>query len=487
MRRAHERERVVGIAWYASDADGTGGRLRDRPEDFRVREIETVDPAPVDADPGDYPYLLVRARLRGWDTNDFVGRLSNALGMSRERVSWAGTKDKRAITTQLFALRGVGPGDVADLPAVRDADVEVVGRFGRALAFGDLAGNDFEVCVRDPGRPENATGVTADLRAFAAGDAPGVREGRDEADGGGADGPGTGGGVTEGGGDDGASAVTVAVPNYFGHQRFGSRRPVTHEVGLRILRDDWRGAVRAYCGNPADAEPADTRESRRFVDEQFERATPDWRAAADRLPARLGHERAMLSRLAEADEADPSPATCRAALSAVPSNLRRLFVNAAQSYVFNRVVSERLSRGTSLVRPVPGDVVCFPDRSAPGDLAVPDVDRSQRVDSGNLDAVARHCARGRAFVTAPLVGTETTLGAGRPDDLVRAVLDDLDLAPADFDLPGSFASRGTRRPVLVRTAVTVRRTPLTFAFALPHGAYATVLLREYLKVDPLDL
>ncbi|MFB6157628.1 MAG: tRNA pseudouridine(13) synthase TruD, partial [Haloferacaceae archaeon] len=98
-----------------------------------------------------------------------------------------------------------------------------------------------------------------------------------------------------------------------------------------------------------------------------------------------------------------------------------------------------------------------------------------------------HCERGRAFVTAPLVGTETTLGDGEPDDVVRDVLADLDLAPADFDLPEGFASRGTRRPVLVRTDARVERDPLTLSFALPHGAYATVLLREYLKVDPLDL
>ncbi|MFB6088107.1 MAG: tRNA pseudouridine(13) synthase TruD, partial [Haloarculaceae archaeon] len=164
------------------------------------------------------------------------------------------------------------------------------------------------------------------------------------------------------------------------------------------------------------------------------------------------------------------------------------FVNAAQSYVFNRVVSERMARGLPLSRPVAGDVVCFADGTDRTDgLVVPDVDRGQRVEAGRESVVARHCERGRAFVTAPLVGTETTLADGEPDDVVRAVLADLDLAPADFDLPEGFASRGTRRPVLVRTAVQVKRDPLVVEFALPHGSYATVLLREYLKVDPLDL
>ncbi|MFB6304025.1 MAG: tRNA pseudouridine(13) synthase TruD, partial [Haloferacaceae archaeon] len=227
---------------------------------------------------------------------------------------------------------------------------------------------------------------------------------------------------------------------------------------------------------------------RRFVDEQFASDDPDWAAALERMPRRLGHERSMLGHLAREAGPDATDATFRAALAAVPSNLRRLFVNAAQSYVFNRVVSERMARGLPLHRPVAGDVVCFAERSdADHDLIVPDVDRRQRVEPGRESVVARHCERGRAFVTAPLVGTETTLGEGAPGDIVREVLADLDLEPDDFDLPEGFASRGTRRPVLVRTRVRVDRDPLTFSFALPAGAYATVLLREYLKADPLDL
>ncbi|MFW6000519.1 MAG: tRNA pseudouridine(13) synthase TruD, partial [Halorubrum sp.] len=93
LREAHPTERAVGIDHYVSVADGIGGRLRESPEDFRVRELEAFDAAPLDADPGSYPELVIRATLRDWDTNDFARRLSDALGISRERVSWAGTKD----------------------------------------------------------------------------------------------------------------------------------------------------------------------------------------------------------------------------------------------------------------------------------------------------------------------------------------------------------------------------------------------------------
>ncbi len=448
MREAQPVERAVGVADVVGHADGTGGRLRDTPADFRVRELEAVDPEPADADPGSYPHLLLRVELRGWDTNDFAGALSDRLGISRERVSWAGTKDKHAVTTQLFSVDGVGPDDLPDL---RDAEVEVVGRVGRPVLFGDLAGNAFEVVVRDPDRPGNARTVTEDLRAFA----------------------GLGESVTD---DD----TPVGVPNYFGQQRFGSRRPVTHEVGLALIREGFEAAVLAYVGNPSGREPERTREARAYAEE-----TRDWQGALAQLPGHLGYERAMCHRLAEAD-GEPDPEDFRAALETAPTNLQQLFVNAAQSYVFNRVLSARLSRGLPFAEPVAGDVVCFRDREVDA-VAVPDTGRTQRVTADRLGTVRRHCERGRAFVTAPLVGTETALAGGEPGEIERAVLEDVGVGPGDFDLPGEFHSEGTRRAVLVRTGLTVEHDPLGFSFRLPKGSYATVLLREFLKTDPEGL
>ena len=444
MREAHPLERQVGTDYYVSDGPGTGGRLRAAPADFRVREIEAMTPEPLDADPGAYPHLLVRATLADWDTNDFAGALSDALGISRERVSWAGTKDKRAVTTQLFSIRGV---DAADLPALADADVDPLGRIGRNLEFGDLAGNAFEIRIRDPDRPDAVAAVTEDLREF-------------------------------GGGD-------VAVPNVFGHQRFGSRRPVTHVVGLHVVREEWREAVLAYAGNPAETEPERTREARTTVDDVASSADPDWQAALDAMPEHLGYERSMLHALVE--NGGEEPADFRAALETVPWNLQRLFVNAAQSYAFNRILSERLRRGLPFDRPVAGDVVAFADADAPDGLALPDIDRLQRVSADRVDVVRRHCERGRAFVTAPLVGTGTELGGGEPGAIEREVLADLGLDPADFDLPGNFESTGTRRAILVDTDLELARDPLTLSFSLPSGSYATAVLREYLKVDPRDL
>ena len=468
MREAHPIERAVGMDYYVSDADGVGGRLRASPEDFRVTELESFETAPVDAGTGGYPHVVFRAQLRDWDTNDFASALSDRLGISRERVSWAGTKDKRAVTTQLFSVKGIDP---ADLPDLDDAALDVVGRAGRPILFGDLVGNAFEITVRAADAPEAAASVVADLRAFAGGEA-----------------------------DDGetlpAGETTVAVPNYFGQQRFGSRRPVTHEVGLAIVREDWEDAVLAYVGNPHEREPEATQTARAYVDE-----THDWAGALDRLPRALGYERSMCHTLV--DNGAEGPEDFREAVETLPTNLQTLFVNAAQSYVFNRILSERLDRGLPFDRAVAGDVVCFSearsasgrssgrrprDADAPADLPLPDTDRLQRVTEDRLRTVERHCERGRAFVTAPLVGTETELADGEPGEIARAVLDDVGLEPADFDLPGAFDSEGTRRAVQVRTALGVDRDgdDLTFEFALPKGSYATVFLREFRKGDPAE-
>ncbi|MFA9515615.1 tRNA pseudouridine(13) synthase TruD [Halopenitus sp. H-Gu1] len=508
MRPAHPLERAVGMDRYVSDTDGIGGRLRLAPEDFRVRELEAFDAVSIDEhgdDRGAYPELVVRVRLSNWDTNDFARRLSTALGISRERVSWAGTKDKRAVTTQLMTVRNAEPEAVrAVADSIDGATVEVVGLAGRPISFGDLAGNAFEIRVRDPDVDDDVNGADDDpvarvetiadeLRAFGRGEFA------------------TGTGAADPGRDADEESdpnAPVAVPNYFGQQRFGSIRPVTHEVGLAIVRGEWREAVRMYVGNPSDAEPEGTRTARTFVDEQFASDDPDWAACLDRIPGRLRFERAMLHRLAEggddgetaekrvneaedgaergdSSEEDDVGGRWRNALEAVPSNLQRLFVNAAQSSLFNRIVSERLDRGLPFHEPVAGDVVCFADNDAPDELYAPDVDRLQRVSEDRVSVMKRHCKRHRAFVTAPLIGTDTELADGEPGAIEREVLAEAGIAPDDFALPDEFDSSGTRRAILARTELSID-DDLRFGFALPSGSYATVLLREFTKNGPLD-
>lgn len=435
MRPAHQLERTIGIEYYVSDTDGTGGRLRETPADFRVTELEGIDPEPLAADPAVYDHLVLRVTLSSWETHEFASELSDRLGISRKRVSWAGTKDKHAETTQLFSVQNLKNPAIPEIP---DATIEPIGRLGRRITLGDLIGNKFRITIQAPDTPANTTSITRELQQFC------------------------------------GTEDSVCVPNYFGHQRFGTTRPITHEVGFRILEDDWQAAVMTYIGNPVPSEAPDTRAAREFVEE-----TEDWHAAIDKFPQRLRYERAILHRLAETDPQTPDE--YRAGLEALPVNLQRLFVHAAQSYLFNRLLSRRLDCGLPFDRAVAGDVVCFTDEY--NDLRVPDTDRLHRV-TADSETVNRHVSRGRAVVTAPLIGTDTEFGDNTPGALAREVLDSAGLTRADFDLPGEFRSRGTRRAILVQTPMTQTNDPLQLSFVLPKGSYATIVLREYLKTSP---
>jgi tRNA pseudouridine13 synthase len=254
---------------------------------------------------------------------------------------------------------------------------------------------------------------------------------------------------------------------------------------LAMVRDNWERAVLAYVGDSSEREPEETQAARQFVDE-----TREWGEALDRMPNYLGYERSMLHELDRRTDGGDRPATeadFKAALGELPGNLTQLFVNAAQSYLFNRMLSERLERGLPFDEPVEGDVVCFADSDGPEGLELPDQDRTQRVTADRVESVRRHCERGRAFVTAPLVGTETELSGGEPGEIEREILAEAALDPADFEISEGYTSTGTRRAVLVRTALDLERDPLELSFSLPRGSYATVLLREYLKRDPEQL
>jgi len=410
----------LGLDWCATDAPGVGGRLKERDEDFRVSER------------ADFPYgeegkhAVLRVTLRGYETHEFARDLSDALGASRRRVSWAGTKDKNAVTTQVFTVADVSRDEV-DGVSVDGASVEYIGRSHHPVALGDLVGNEFEVRLRDADAPRNADAV--------------------------ADGIGEFGGV----------------PNLFGSQRFGSRRPITHLVGERILDGDFAGAVDAYLVESFDGEPEATREARERLAEER-----DYRDALGYFPGYLGYERALLNAVVEGNDG-------REALEALPHNLRRMFVNAVQSRLFNVVLRERHEAGMRFDRAYPGDTVCFAE--AHDGTRVPDTSNTQRVTESNADAVNRHVDRGSAYVTAPLVGSGTEFAAGEQGEIERRVADRLGVSCEGFDRDDGYASEGTRRAILVDPELRYESDgdDVVFDFFLPRGSYATVVLREFTK------
>ena len=97
----------VGREEYLSTSDGIGGKLRKVAEDFEVVEfIETgTKPHWIWAkENGGGRHSIVKITSKNWDTHVLVKELSKRLKISQKAIGFAGTKDKRAVSTQYFSL-----------------------------------------------------------------------------------------------------------------------------------------------------------------------------------------------------------------------------------------------------------------------------------------------------------------------------------------------------------------------------------------------
>ena len=430
-RRCDTAEASIGMRNYLCDTDGTGGHLKTMPEDFVVREISDPPRAKENGD-----YTIATVTCRNWETNRLVRLMSRCMGVSRERIGFAGTKDKRAVTTQLMSFQG--PPEMLSKVDLKDVSITDPYRGARAIQIGDLIGNEFEITVRD-------CTMSPDLIA----------------------------GTVE---EDLATIRKVGgFPNYFGVQRFGVVRPVTHLVGERIVRGDIEGAVRTYISFTTDEEEEELRAKRAELE-----GCTDWAGALGTVPENMSFEKTMMGVLAD------DPDDWVGAVAILPNNLQMMFVHAYQSYLFNEMLSRRMDAGLPLNLPVEGDIVIPLDGNR-----IPQHENPILATSKNIDLVTRQVRAGRAFVTIALYGSESVLAEGEMGEIERAVIDEQGLEPEDFVVPElpRCSSKGGRREILcpvkdIRHAVT--DDGYTLGFSLPKGNYATCLLREFMKSEMRD-
>jgi tRNA pseudouridine13 synthase len=428
-------ESDVGLRFYASTAPGSGGSIKERTDDFRVTEISAY-PIP---DP-EGPFTVLRLASRNWEQHELAARVAQRLGLAPHAIAWAGTKDRRAVAERLFSYRGPPP-DRLDL---HDVELLEAYRARSGLVLGHHYGNSFAIRVVNEGE-EAATryaAVEAELRAFG------------------------------------------GVPNFFGLQRFGEVRPITHAVGRALVRGDPAAAVDLYLTQVLDGEAGPGPEARRaFASHR------DPQRALREFPSAYRFERQLLDHLARGQP----PVR---ALHGLPRELRRLFIHAYQAWIFNEWLSRRRERGGSLNRPEPGDVLLrrARDGTIPGTSPIP-------VAADNRAEALELAERGGAVLAAPLVGFETVLPEGAGADDLLFLLQRENVSPLDFRLPRTpdLASAGSFRPTLVALPPIARRPEPSpdaapsgdrgtwFRFSLPKGAYATVLLREFTKTGARSL
>jgi len=393
--------------YLTADLPGTGGTIKETPEDFLVAEIPLYLPC------GEGEHTFAEIEKRGITTLEALRRLAKALGIAERDMGYAGMKDARGVTRQTFSIPRVAPDRVLGLE-VQGIRVLSASLHRNKLKLGHLRGNRFRLRVR---------GVTADAVPS-------------------------------------ASAVLSVlakrgVPNYFGEQRYGTQGN-SHLIGAALLRGDYRGAVDALIGDAAKV----TDERWRAAIEAYRRGDLDESLRA--FPGHCRTERDLLQRLVK------QPDDWEKAFRAVHPRLKKLYLSAFQSFLFDRLLDGRLDR---LDEVVDGDVAYKHDNGAC--FLVTDA--------------AAEAVRAEAFEispTGPLFGCKMKEPEGKVLELERQVLDMEGLSLESFNLTGGLRMEGERRPLrvpLMEPTAAWDGEGLVLEFGLPRGSYATAVLREVMK------
>lgn len=381
--------------------------------DFVVEEI----PAYEASGHGDHIYFQIEKA--GLTTMQAVRDVARALGVAPRDIGVAGLKDARAVTRQFMSLEHADPQRIASLEVPR-LRVLSVSRHTNKLRIGHLRGNRFTIKLRDadPAR-------LGDIRAII------------------------------------DTLHRRGTPNYFGSQRFGSRGD-TWQMGEALLRGDADRAIHLMCGTPSEADTGDVLEARRL----FERG--DYEAAARAWPY-LFRENAKVCRAMARNGGK-----CRKALFAVDLNLKKFFISAYQSHLFNQVLAAR---------------VLELDRLLPGDLAY-------KCDNGavfRVEDIAAEQPRADRFEispTGPQFGFRMTQPSGAAEEIETRVREAAGVTCEDFGKLGSLRAPGGRRPLRFQVAdpavdagSDTAGPYIELRFTLPSGCYATSVLREICKME----
>ena len=307
-RSVPELEELAGIK---RTVKGLKGMIKWQAEDFKVEEVmpdgtiilaraENASESEWDSVKGSGEYLHISLTKKNWETSLALKQVANGLGVGISRLGFAGTKDRVAVTSQRISLWKPEPEIIERLKSFRAKDLWLAPiQYSKDRVYlGDLRGNKFTVTLRDAKATEKeALNAVEELKN--------------------------------------------GFPNFFGLQRFGSTRMNTHVVGLHILKGDFKAAVIEYISGGED----ETRKLlRNLLDEN------DYQEAIKACPVKWRHELTLLHYLSEKYRDYPG------ALKKLSPAVKKLFVHAYQSKVFNELLSKRLAEKSDLnvELPLPG-------------------------------------------------------------------------------------------------------------------------------------
>jgi tRNA pseudouridine13 synthase len=382
-------------------------KVKRRPEDFQVEELTDVVPRRSG------PFALYRLTKRGVGTPEAVDAILRRWKVPRQRVSYGGLKDKHAVTVQHLTIQR---GPARDLRQ-SNLELEYLGQADTAFAAADIRANRFGIVLRS---------MSADAAARAMRTAPLVsRDG---------------------------------VPNYFDDQRFGSVGESGEFIGAAWIKGDYERCLWLAF---ADAHPFD-----RSAEKREKQILRDHWGRWTECKARLGrsHRRSIITFLAD------RPGDFRGAWARVNVDLRRLYLSAFQSELWNRLLAAFLKEQLS-----EGDVTTV-------SLKTQEVPFYRELDESTREKL--HSAE------LPLPAARQKLELGPIRDLAERCLSESGLEWRELRVKyprDSFFSKGWRRAVVVPEHLTVQaaideldpsRTKLLLSWTLPRGSYATIVVKR---------
>ncbi|MEM0352080.1 MAG: tRNA pseudouridine(13) synthase TruD [Sulfolobales archaeon] len=124
--------------------------------------------------------------------------------------------------------------------------------------------------------------------------------------------------------------------NYFGYQRFGTVRPVTHTIGRAIAVGDYDSALSYLIGYSSSSESPEVRYARKLFAEGY------YKDSLQSFPKSFVIERSVLKKFIE------TGSSRKAITKGLPLSLLKFFVESYQSYLFNRALSMLASTASSI-------------------------------------------------------------------------------------------------------------------------------------------
>ncbi|XP_063783104.1 pseudouridylate synthase 7 homolog isoform X2 [Pseudophryne corroboree] len=379
------------------------------------------------------------------DTMDAINVLSKFLRVKPNIFSYMGTKDKRAITVQAIAVLKITAQRLAHLnKCLMNFKLGNFTYQTNPLKLGELQGNHFTVILR------NISGTTEQVEQAM------------------------------------TSLRNTGFINYYGMQRFGTTAVPTYQVGRAILQSNWNEMIDLILKPRPGAEKGYLVQCR---EEWAKTKNPD--AALRKLPVKRCLEGQLLRGLSKYGLKN-----IVSAFGIIPRNNRLMYIHSYQSYVWNNMVSKRIEEYGLKV--VPGDLVLK------GATAI-------TVDENNIDGYSIH------DVVMPLPGFDVIYPKHKLAEAYEEMLaaDNLDIKNMrhrvkDYSLAGAYR-KILIRPQDVSWEVVAYDDPkislvgtdleklegkplpvfnkegkynaLKMEFSLPPSTYATMAVREVLKMD----